>query len=114
MEYRIHYSTNESMDPDHIQRDVEEYVRSQKNPNYQDIVAHIVRKYKRIPEDIGVKKTMSIPTKCDICHKKANELFVMCCDHVYHEKCLLNWFTYGTTDNTLDCPMCRESINDET
>lgn len=106
MDYTIHYSTNET-DPNSIKRDMEDYVRN--NPEYKHVLGHVVRRYKSIPENIGTKRTMSIPTACFICQKNGNDMFVMYCGHIFHEKCLLNWFTYGDEQNSLHCPICTRT-----
>ena len=72
MDYTIHYSTNET-DPISIKRDMEDYVRN--NPEYNTVLAHVVRKYKSIPANIGMKRTKTIPIACDICQKNAYDVF---------------------------------------
>lgn len=106
MDYTIHYSTNET-DPISIKRDMEDYVRN--NPVYKNVLAHVVRKYKSIPENVGTKRTMAIPTACDLCQKNTNDMLQLHCGHLFHEKCLLNWFTYGDETNALSCPICSRT-----
>ena len=45
------------------------------------------------------------PTDCSICYEvfnKDEEVIKLDCRHVFHEKCLLDWFKHNRT-----CPMCR-------
>lgn len=44
---------------------------------------------------------------CSICHKKysiGQEISITRCNHVYHEKCLNQWFAIKS-----ECPLCRTS-----
>ena len=49
--------------------------------------------------------------KCIICLLEINEgidSILLPCEHIYHEKCIIQWFK---THNT--CPLCRFEITDE-
>jgi hypothetical protein len=45
--------------------------------------------------------------ECSICLEiNNNKIIKTCCDHEFHEKCLLEWMKISKT-----CPICRKNLN---
>jgi hypothetical protein len=69
---------------------------------------------KKAPSQIQVPPSLSIDdivfevqNECAICLDEVNmnDIYILSCNHVYHEQCILKWFE---TSKKTQCPLCLQ------